>query len=594
MSSSSASLPYHEPDIVTILVQASFLLVLNAVNYALDSLLYCGLVGQLLIGIAWGTPGAKWLPSEVETVIVQLGYLGLILLVYEGGLSTSFPSLKANIVLSIFVALTGICVPIALSFTLQGIAGASPLQAFAAGAALCSTSLGTTFTILGTTDLTDTRLGVVLTSAAMLDDVVGLVMVQIISNLGASGSGFNSITVIRPVFVSLGFAVIFPLACWVLVSPMTSKLNNYRHNNPDGWVQRLIIREQTAFILHTLILIAMVTTSSYAGTSNLFAAYLSGAMVSWWDSEVPHPSIHLEDRRTDQLAGQDEDRDENLEPAILATDRKAKTESISDTSTSRPSCKTSGAAIFHTYYAQPTEKILKPFFFASIGFSIPISKMFTGRVVWRGTIYTLLMMLGKLACGLWLIRFTISIPKAVHQLQLPRCLHTSASHFLGRETAAHPPTNEAQAQTQGIELQERVAESEPQNQAHRDSPNPIEAHQDTPSTAIPLAPVGPPTNDHLSASPSKPLSLHPASILGFAMVSRGEIGFLISSLADSNGIFSTGGNNDIFLIVTWAIVLCTLIGPIAVGLLVKRLKRLEMAKEQGGGRDVLGVWGVRT
>lgn len=86
MSSSSASVPYHEPDIVTILIQASFLLALNAVNYVLDNLLYCGLVGQLLLGITWGTPGAKWLPIEVETVIVQLGYLGLILLVYEGSI----------------------------------------------------------------------------------------------------------------------------------------------------------------------------------------------------------------------------------------------------------------------------------------------------------------------------------------------------------------------------------------------------------------------------------------------------------------------------------------------------------------------------
>jgi hypothetical protein len=78
------------------------------------------------------------------------------------------------------------------------------------------------------------------------------------------------------------------------------------------------------------------------------------------------------------------------------------------------------------------------------------------------------------------------------------------------------------------------------------------------------------------------------------MVSRGEIGFLISSLADSNEIFSSGGNDDIFLIVTWAIVLCTVVGPVGVGLLVKRLKRLEMARDAGGGgRDVLGVWGVR-
>jgi hypothetical protein len=80
----TASLPYHEPGIVTILVIASFLLLLNAINYALDRIVYCGLVGQLFIGIAWGKPGANWLSAELQDSIVQLGYLGLILIVYEG------------------------------------------------------------------------------------------------------------------------------------------------------------------------------------------------------------------------------------------------------------------------------------------------------------------------------------------------------------------------------------------------------------------------------------------------------------------------------------------------------------------------------
>ncbi len=78
------SLPYHEPSIVSILVQASFLLLLNIVNAALDRLVYCGLLGQILIGVAWGSPGAQWLTRNEEAAIVQLGYLGLILLVYEG------------------------------------------------------------------------------------------------------------------------------------------------------------------------------------------------------------------------------------------------------------------------------------------------------------------------------------------------------------------------------------------------------------------------------------------------------------------------------------------------------------------------------
>lgn len=81
---SAAALVYTEPDIVTILKLASFLLLLNAVNYILDSVIYCGLLGQVFIGIAWGSPGAAWLSPEVQSTVMQLGYLGLILIVYEG------------------------------------------------------------------------------------------------------------------------------------------------------------------------------------------------------------------------------------------------------------------------------------------------------------------------------------------------------------------------------------------------------------------------------------------------------------------------------------------------------------------------------
>lgn len=84
MSDISASLPYNEPSIVTILIYSSFLLLNNIVNYVLDRVIYCGLLGQVFIGVAFGTPGGKWISTGAEQVIVDLGYLGLILLVYEG------------------------------------------------------------------------------------------------------------------------------------------------------------------------------------------------------------------------------------------------------------------------------------------------------------------------------------------------------------------------------------------------------------------------------------------------------------------------------------------------------------------------------
>lgn len=88
--SSDSAFGYQEPPIATLLNLTGLLLVLNIVNVCLDRILYCGLIGQLFIGILWGTPGAKWLDRETETVIQQLGYIGLIMLVYEGGLVLPF------------------------------------------------------------------------------------------------------------------------------------------------------------------------------------------------------------------------------------------------------------------------------------------------------------------------------------------------------------------------------------------------------------------------------------------------------------------------------------------------------------------------
>lgn len=82
------------------------------------------------------------------------------------------------------------------------------------------------------------------------------------------------------------------------------------------------------------------------------------------------------------------------------------------------------------------------------------------------------------------------------------------------------------------------------------------------------------------------------------VVARGEIGFLISSMAESQGVFrhideDASKASELFLIVTWAIFLCTILGPLCAGLLVRRIKKLEKATESlgGGARSVLGVWG---
>lgn len=132
----AVSLPYHEPGLENILVLATFLLALTPVN--------------------------------------------AVLVVFEGGMASSLPTMRRNLALSF-----GVAAPMGLSFLLGLVAAA---------AALCSTSPGTTLTVLSTSGLASTRLGSVPTTAAMMDDVVGLVMVQIVSaGLGGDGGGTGDI-----------------------------------------------------------------------------------------------------------------------------------------------------------------------------------------------------------------------------------------------------------------------------------------------------------------------------------------------------------------------------------------------------------------
>lgn len=95
----------------------------------------------------------------------------------------------------------------------------------------------------------------------------------------------------------------------------------------------------------------------------------------------------------------------------------------------------------------------------------------------------------------------------------------------------------------------------------------------SPSTPIPSTPPPPP----LLASTSA------AVFMGVAMVARGEIGLLIAQLArGSPSSSATPGllGEEPFLLCIWAILLCTLVGPISLGFIVRRW----------GARVNVGVW----
>ncbi|RFU26637.1 hypothetical protein B7463_g9693, partial [Scytalidium lignicola] len=489
-------LPYEEPGIVTILSLTSFLILLNIVRYLLDRLVYCGIIGEILIGVVWGLPigGYAWLSKSAQETIQMLGFLGLIAIVFEGGLNTDFAMLRKAAFLSVSVATVGLLLPIALSFVLLVLpfptsSGPTlfptPLAAFSSGASLCSTSLGTTFAILTSSNLQDTPVGALLIGAAMLDDVVGLVMVNIITMLGSGR--FAAWPISRPIVASFGMLLMTLLLTPIVLKPIWVVIANYLHpveseRNTNSFRTRIsgmvLALPHLRFLLSLLVLISFVSIASFIDASELLAAFLAGGVfrVIYCSSiTILHPSTSVEET-----------------PSMM-----------------------------YAVYFQPTiQTVLAPFFFASIGFSIPISEMFTGQIVWKGLLYTILMALakGSVSVVIYFDYFRVIWCRERKKLQ----------------------TTSVQQQT----------------------------YQETNTRSR----TGPP---------------HAAAILvGLAMIARGEIGFLIASLSQSSntltlksdeGLNIESNKEDLFLVIVWAITLCTIIGPLGVGIMIKRLG--EHAKE---------------
>jgi Kef-type K+ transport system membrane component KefB len=104
----STFLPYETPSIIQLLTLGSFLVLLPAFKLIFQRLVFAGILGPLVLGIIYGVPLANILTHEWQETFLALGYLGLILLIFEGGMATRLDLLRANMALSLVCALVGV------------------------------------------------------------------------------------------------------------------------------------------------------------------------------------------------------------------------------------------------------------------------------------------------------------------------------------------------------------------------------------------------------------------------------------------------------------------------------------------------------
>ncbi|PWN34702.1 uncharacterized protein FA14DRAFT_167294 [Meira miltonrushii] len=524
------SLAYEAPSLQVILTLSALLFGINVLHDVIDDLLHVGLLAQLILGAVFGAPLANILPSEVQKAVQALGYLGLLLLVFEGGMTTRLDILSSpkTLILAFVTGTIGILMPIALSMILLPFAYSfTYLESFVVGVSLSSTSLGTTLAVIGTaspkedekekknpgnnndigmpilgdgqldtpavtsTDISatqneqrlsgimNTRIGTILIGAALLDDIVALVLSSVVQSLGSIAIW----PVIRPFMSSflliLGTVVLVRFVIKPL-APFSIRICNQSQRVHSFLAKFHTFWPRLGMLLWLAIICAFVSIADKIDSTDLIGAFCAGAFMIYAYKALPARSF----KRLDPFHAFDEVK-----------------------------------VIMH--------RILVPFFFASIGFAIPIKELFQGGTIWRGILFS-----GLMACA-----------------KVMACLPVLLVSFYGDRVASF--------------FKSLFGKKETINQQNR-------IH----------------TGNHVNRIQNR--IWLPAIFLGCSLVARGEIGFLIINIGRQVGILSCTSDSPTALLAfdvgVWAITLNTFIGPTLIGILLRSKGCLEEIES--------GKWGV--
>jgi Kef-type K+ transport system membrane component KefB len=185
-------------------------------------------LGEIIAGVVIG-PSALGLvkPSEVLAV---LGELGVILLLVQVGMETDLRELGRVGKSSLSVAVVGVVIPF-----FGGWAGATALghpgtAAVFVGAALTATSVGITARVFGDLRALATTEARIVLGAAVADDVLGLVILTVVSRIATEGS-VSIAAVVGVVAVAVGFLVLSSLAGTLAAPKLFRTLHRLSRSN---------------------------------------------------------------------------------------------------------------------------------------------------------------------------------------------------------------------------------------------------------------------------------------------------------------------------------------------------------------------------
>ncbi len=221
-------------------------------------------VGELLAGIVLGG-SVLGILDPADPILLSLAELGVLVLLFEIGLHTDIRSLMKVGNAALAVALVGVVLPFGLGYAVSIALGLPTIAAIVAGAALTATSIGISARTLSDLGQLESREGQIVLGAAVIDDVIGLVILSVVSGLVG-----GAVLTLGGVATTSGIAVGFVVGAIVLGSALVPPIFRF--------VSR-IEASGTLGIAGLIFAFMMAWLASLAGSATIIGAFAAGLVL---------------------------------------------------------------------------------------------------------------------------------------------------------------------------------------------------------------------------------------------------------------------------------------------------------------------------
>jgi len=200
------------------LVLAAVLLTTRALSVLAEHFAQPAILGELVGGVVLGSSVLGILDPN-DLAIHTLAQLGLLILLFEIGLATDLRGLRRVAGTASVMAVVGVLLSFVIGYAALFAMGTGRLSAIVCAAALTATSIGVSTRVLAGLGFLQTEEGRVVLGAAVLDDIIGLVILSVIGSF-AAGVAITATGVVRTSAVAFGFVAIAILVGNLIVPPL--------------------------------------------------------------------------------------------------------------------------------------------------------------------------------------------------------------------------------------------------------------------------------------------------------------------------------------------------------------------------------------